>query len=165
MNCSSKFRFLVAAAALGVAALPLAIPSSAQAWWQGGVFVGIAPPVGEPAPAYPSPDYVPPQVYSAPPEAYSAPPEAYAGSPEAYSAPPQAYRVPPGVYQETPDPYESAPPDYQGAPGTYGSHAGVPPGLYCYAGPHICPLASLLPAGSNCSCPSDGGGWVGGQAG
>lgn len=152
MNFSSKSRFLVAAAALGVAALPLATPSTAHAWWRGGVYVGVAPPVVVgPSDPYFSPDYVPPPVYSAPPEAYSVPPE--------------AYQSPPMAYQETPDAYPSAPPVYHEAPGEYGSQAGAPNGLYCYAGPHICPLASLMPAGSNCSCPSYGGGWVGGQAG
>jgi hypothetical protein len=152
MNCSSISRFLTAAAALGVAALPLTMSSPAHAWWRGGVFVGVAPPVVvEPRLAYPSPDYVPPPVYTAPPEAYSAPPE--------------AYQLPPRAYQETPDAYLSPPPAYQETPDPYGSQTSVPPGQYCYAGPHVCPLASLLPAGSNCSCPSDGGGWVGGQAG
>lgn len=145
MNGSSKSRFLGAAAALGFAALPLATPSSAHAWWSDGVFVGVAPPVvvGPPV-GYPPPDYVPPTVYSAPPEAYQSLPE---------------------TYQETPDSYLVSPPRYQEGASAYDSQLGVPPGRYCYAGPHICPLASPLPAGRDCSCPSYDGGWVGGQAG
>jgi hypothetical protein len=52
----------VAAAAVALSALSAIVgPSPAQAWWRGGVWVGVAPPL------YYAPPYYPPPVYYAPP--------------------------------------------------------------------------------------------------
>ena len=90
----SVMRSTIGAAALGAAILgPLAVPSTAHAWWRpwgwgwgGGVVIGIPPLVVAPPVYYPPPVYyAPPPVYYAPQAAapYSAPsssgPTCYAG--------------------------------------------------------------------------------------
>lgn len=71
MSRSSLFRSLVAVAALGAIAVA---PTSAHAWWRGGVVFGFGPwlPYAYP---YPYPYYYPPPVvYAPPPVVYGAPP-------------------------------------------------------------------------------------------
>lgn len=81
-------RALVAAllAGGGLAGATL-LPAPAQAYWRGGVWIGVTPAV----PYYPPPVYAPPPVYVAPPPVYT-PPPVYA-PPPVYSAPP-AYAGP-----------------------------------------------------------------------
>lgn len=62
---------------VGLALLPLLLPTKAHAWvrggwgWHGGVFVGVAPP---PVVVGPPVVYAPPPVVYAPPVAYAPPP-------------------------------------------------------------------------------------------
>lgn len=156
MTSPSKFRF-AAAAAFGLAMLPLAIPSTARAWWSGDVYIGSTPPVIVNPPVYSAPAYAPPPVYSESPEAYQ------------YQLPPQPYQ-PPQPYPESPDAYTAPPAAYPDVPSSYAvpniyESQTVPPGRSCFAGPYYCPLDRPTPAGSPCSCPSHGGGWISGQAG
>jgi len=63
-------------AALAVASAAL-MPAAAQAWWRGGVFIGVPPVVvGPPAYYYPPPAYYYPPAYYAPPPAYTPIPQA-----------------------------------------------------------------------------------------
>ena len=69
----------------------LLLPVSAHAYWRGGIWVGVAPPLYPlPPPVY----AVPPQVYAVPPPVYAVPPPyGYGGG---YVAPPQyGYGGPP----------------------------------------------------------------------
>ena len=69
----------------------LLLPVSAHAYWRGGIWVGVAPPL------YP----LPPPVYAVPPPVYAVPPPVYAVPPPygyggGYVAPPQyGYGGPP----------------------------------------------------------------------
>jgi hypothetical protein len=78
-------------AVLGLAAIgTLAAPHQANAWWRGGVGIGIwVPPV-----------VVAPPVYAAPPVVYAPPPVAYAPPPVAYAPPyaPYGYYAPRRVW-------------------------------------------------------------------
>jgi hypothetical protein len=84
---SSQLRRLAVAAAFSAAALPLAVPSTAHAWWRGGFFIGVPPVVIGPPVVYPPPVYAAPPVYASPP-VYAAPP--------AYAPPPAYAEQPPG---------------------------------------------------------------------
>ena len=88
-------RPLLLATAVALTLGSVALPSEANAWWRGGVVVGV----------------VPPPVYFGPPVFYP-PPVVYAPPPVVYAPPPPSAYVPPGAY--TP-PSAYAPP---GAPGT-----------------------------------------------
>jgi hypothetical protein len=57
----------VVLAVAGLAALGVAVPAPAHAYWRGGVWIGVGP-------AYP---YLPPPVYYAPPRYYAPPVYAY----------------------------------------------------------------------------------------
>jgi hypothetical protein len=70
LPASRASRLALAAAALGAAGA-LALPSDAQAYWRGGVWVGVG---GGPFYYAPPPVYVPPPVYYAPPPVVYAPP-------------------------------------------------------------------------------------------
>ncbi|MBV9782206.1 MAG: hypothetical protein JO264_00145 [Acidisphaera sp.] len=61
---SARFRLLKGAAVAAALLLPLTISSHANAWWRGGVWIGVAP-----APYY----YAPQPVYVAPPPVVYAP--------------------------------------------------------------------------------------------
>ena len=138
----SPIRPVLAAAALGAAALTLAMPTPARAWWHGGFFIGVPfPPV-----------VIAPPVYAPPPVVY-APPTYYDNNTPA----PQTYG------------YTPAPPDYAYNPGTYnpgaynpgaynpGAYAPAPAGGTCYAAGYSCPLQYAAPSGSSCSCPGNTG--------
>jgi hypothetical protein len=160
MTLSAKVRALSIAAALGLLGLAVLVPSTGQAWWGGGVFIGIppivVPPLGYPySYPYPPPVYAPPPIYSAPGET-GAPPPGYEGSPEAYQSPPPGEQPPPG--------YAAPPSGYAQPPAASGGQAGAP-GYSCFAGAYVCPLDRSLPVGGKCSCPSNRGGRVAGQAG
>ena len=79
---SPRLHSLLAAATLGAALLPIALPSTAHAWWRGGgFFIGVPfPPVVIAPPVYAPPVYAPPPVVYAPQQDY------YAQSP-GYAAP------------------------------------------------------------------------------
>lgn len=62
---------------LAGAAAVLLHPIPARAWWQGGVWVGVTPPVVVGPPVI----YAPPPVYYYPPPYYAPPPAAYPQSP------------------------------------------------------------------------------------
>jgi hypothetical protein len=65
----------VAAAAIALATLSAVLaPTPAQAWWRGGVWVGVAPPL------YYAPPYYPPPVYYAPPPPVVYTPPGFYGS-------------------------------------------------------------------------------------
>ena len=71
----SRRRWLGVASLAGLACLgAAALPQPAQAWWRGGVSVGIGLGPFYAAPRY----YAPPPVYYAPPPAYYPPPVSYA---------------------------------------------------------------------------------------
>ncbi len=159
MMLPSKSRFLAAAAVLGLSALTVALPSSAHAWWRGGVVVGIPGPfvVGPPV-AYPPP-YAPPPVYAPPSATTETPPSGYQEAPDAYAEPPPGYQEPPEAYeapQRYPAPYEQAP----GADEQSGATA-----QSCFAGRYVCPLEATVPVGGNCWCPRNRGGREWGHAG
>ncbi len=120
---------IACAAALAGAAL---IPATAQAWWRGGVFIGVPPiVVGPPVVAYPPPYYAPgyyPPSY--PPEGYAPPPAN--GQPQGYAQAPQ----------------QSPAPEL--------SQANVPFGSTCYAGVYVCAAPAQTHVGSGCSCPGLG---------
>ena len=64
--------------------------------------------------------------------------------------PPPVYYPPPGYYPPPPAAYYAPPP-----PG-YAQQSAAP-GQTCYAGPYVCPLERVAPAGVNCSCPGNYG--------
>jgi hypothetical protein len=120
---------LLGCAAFAIAAGATLLPAPAQAWWRGGVFIGVPPVVvGPPVVAYPPPYY---------PYPYAYPPAAYA---PAY--PPPAYPPPPDQAQQ------SQPPQM--------SQAQPPYGTTCYAGVYVCPAPGATRVGSGCSCPGLG---------
>jgi len=67
--------------------------------------------------------------------------------------PPVVY--PPYYY---PPAYYPPPAAYTPAPST------VQGGRACYAGGYVCPLNQPIPSGAACSCPTNGGGRIGGTA-
>jgi hypothetical protein len=118
-------------AALAGAAL---IPATAQAWWHGGVFIGLPPVVvGPPVVAYPYPP------------AYYYPP-AYPYAPGAY----------PPTYQYAPPAGTAAPQSQAPAQAPQMSQANTPYGSTCYAGVYTCAAAPQSHVGSVCSCPGIG---------
>jgi hypothetical protein len=68
--------------------------------------------------------------------------------------PPVVY-APPPYY--APGYYPPPPVAYTPAPGAIGRA--------CYSGPYVCPLSAPVPVGGACSCPTNGGGRVGGRSG
>jgi hypothetical protein len=121
---------LAVAAVIGGAAFAA---TPAEAWWHGGVFIGLPPVVVAPAPY---PYYYPPYYY---------PPAYY---------PPYPYAYPPPPAQEPPQ-SNGAP--NTGAPGTPNSGGGkVAYGASCYAGIYHCAAPAYTPIGETCSCPGIG---------
>ena len=120
---SITLRALIALVAVGAAALP----TTAQAYWRGGVWFGVAPIV----PFYPP-------VYLAPPVVYAPPPVVY--------TPPGFAVTPPGF----------VPPGY-GGPGSNVLPQRSAEGASCYAGAYVCPLRNETPLGGACSCPGNSG--------
>jgi hypothetical protein len=55
------------------------------------------------------------------------------------------------------------PPVYAPPPVSYAPAPSVT-GRACYAGPYVCPLEVAVPTGNPCSCPTNGGGRIGGRA-
>jgi len=121
---------LACAAALGGM---MAAATPAQAWWRGGVWIGV-PPVVVGAPGY-DPYYYPPY-YPYPPAYY--PPPAYPAP--AYPAP--AYPAPAPAPAPAPQPQANA------GPVSYGST--------CYAGFYVCAAPGNTAVGAGCSCPGLG---------
>jgi hypothetical protein len=106
------------------------IPTTAEAWWHGGVFIGVPPiVVGPPVAAYPYPP------------AYYYPP--------AYSYAPGYY--PPGTTYAPRAAGTAAP---QATPQM--SQANTPYGSTCYAGIYTCGAAPQSHVGAVCSCPGIG---------
>jgi hypothetical protein len=123
---------LAVASVIGAAALAA---TPAQAWWHGGVFIGVPPVVigAAPYPYYYPPYYYPPAYY--PPAYY--PPYPYAYPPPASGAPAQ--------------------PQSNGAPGNGTAGGGkVAYGASCYAGVYHCAAPAYTPIGETCSCPGIG---------
>jgi len=128
INCCRALpilRALIVLAVIGVAALP----STANAYWRGGVWIGVGPVF----PFYPPVVVGPPVVYAAPPVVYA--PPAY----PAYPAQPGFAVTPPGF-------------DAPGAPAPQ-----TAAGPSCYAGPYVCPAYNATPIGGACSCPGNNG--------
>ncbi len=114
-------------AALAGAAL---VPTTARAWWHGGVFIGLPPVVVGP-PIAPYPYYYPP---------------AYPYAPGYY---------PPVYYGYAPPPAgTAAPAPQQRAPQM--SQANTPYGSTCYAGVYTCAAVPQSHVGSGCTCPGIG---------
>ena len=119
---------LALCAALAGAAL---IPTTAKAWWHGGVFIGVPPiVVGPPLAAYP----YPPGYYY---------PPAYPYAPGYY--PPGYTYAPPATGTAAP---QAAAPQV--------SQANTPYGSTCYAGVYTCGAAPQSHVGSGCVCPGIG---------
>jgi hypothetical protein len=126
---SSRLKALAIAAVIGGAALAA---TPAEAWWHGGVFIGLPPVVVAPAP-YPYPYYYPPYYY---------PPAYY---------PPYPYAYPPPPADAPAQPHSNA------APGNASSGSGkVAYGATCYAGVYHCAAPAYTPIGETCSCPGIG---------
>ena len=118
-----------ALAALAGAAL---VPATAQAWWRGGVFIGIPPVVvAPPIYGYPAPYYYPPAYY---PPAYYPPPPAYPQGQSYAEAQPQP---------QQPQQQQMSRPD-------------TPIGSTCYAGVYVCTAPAQTHVGTGCSCPGLG---------
>jgi hypothetical protein len=117
----------VACAALAAAAL---MPATANAWWHGGVFIGVPPiVVGPPVYPYPYPYAYPPGYYY--------PPAPYA----------PGYYPPAGTAAPKSAPQSKAP---------QMSQANTPYGATCYAGFYTCAAAPQSHVGSGCTCPGIG---------
>jgi hypothetical protein len=131
-NGASKRRagMLVACAAILGGTMFAAAP--AQAWWRGGVWIGV-PPVVVGAPAYYPPYYYPPAYY--PPYGYY-PPPAYP-----YPAGPQSVPAPQTQSQTTT---------------TTQTNTQVAYGSTCYAGVYVCPAPGSTAIGAGCACPGLG---------
>jgi hypothetical protein len=77
----SRFSGFARVLTAGLTIGALALPSAAQAYWRGGVWIGVGPVV----PYYPpAPVYVPPPVVYAPPPVYYPPPAPPAATPVGY---------------------------------------------------------------------------------
>ena len=158
--------FLLRGAALAILAGAAVLPSSAQAWWRGGVFIGGPIVVGPPVVAYPQP-YAYPPAYYAPgyPPAYYAP--GYAPPPPAY---PQGYQQPNEQQPNEQQPGEQQPGEQQQSeqqqpngqqepvqtPSPELSQANTPFGSTCYAGVYVCAAPAQTHIGVGCSCPGIG---------
>jgi hypothetical protein len=114
-------------AALAGAAL---IPTTAKAWWHGGVFIGL-----------------PPVVVGPPVVAYPYPPGYYYPYAPGYYPPGYAYAPPPGPTATQSAPQSAAP---------QMSQANTPYGSRCYAGVYTCAAAPQSHVGTVCSCPGIG---------
>ncbi len=132
-NLASRRRVGALACAAVIGGLMVAA-TPAQAWWRGGVWIGVPPiVVGAPAyyPAYPY--YYPPYYPYAYPPAYYPPPPAY----------PQSQAQPA--------------PQSQGAQSqAQASHQQVAYGSTCYAGVYVCAAPGNTPVNAGCSCPGIG---------
>lgn len=125
---------LAVIAALAGAAL---IPTTADAWWRGGVVIGLPPVVvGPPVVGYPYPYYAPPYYYG--------PGYGYYYGPYGYPAPPpgtpQAQNGQASAQQSTPQ----------------ASADNRPYGATCYAGVYTCSALPQSRVGSGCACPGLG---------
>ncbi len=122
---------LAVAAVIGGAAFAA---TPAQAWWHGGVFIGLPPVVvgAAPYPYYYPPYYYPPAYY--PPAYY--PPYPYAYPPASAGAPAQ------------PQAHGNGAPTADGGKVAYGAS--------CYAGFYHCAAPAYTPIGETCSCPGIG---------
>jgi hypothetical protein len=134
---SPRLKALTVAALLGGAAF---VATPAQAWWHGGVFIGLPPVVVAPGPVYP-PYYYPPAYYP-PPYPYAYPPPAYGQAP------------PPADQGAPPQGQASQAPPAQGQ--TAQGQAQVAYGSMCYAGVYRCAAPNFTPIGETCSCPGLG---------
>jgi hypothetical protein len=130
-HMTQRLRALGVAGILGAAAI---FASPAEAWWHGGVFVGLPPVVV--APGYYAPYYYPPAYY---------PPAYY---PPGYYPPPYGYAPP--AYGT------AAPPAAPQAKAETGSQGQVAYGAMCYAGIYHCAAPANTPIGRTCSCPGIG---------
>jgi hypothetical protein len=126
MNAMMRWRALSLPALVAGAAMLASTP--ANAWWRGGVWIGV-PPVVIGAPAYYPPAYYPYAPYYYPPYYYGPPP---AQTP-----------VPPA--QTTPAPQHQS---SNSAPVAYGA--------ICHAGFYTCAAAPQSPVGTGCACPGIG---------
>ncbi len=136
----SKRRAGVLACAVAAGGMMMAA-TPAQAWWRGGVWIGVPPVViGAPAPAYYPPYYYPPYYPYAYPPAYYPPPPAYPQSQAQPQTQPETQpQTQPGAQQS------QAVPNQQVA---YGST--------CYAGVYVCAAPGNTPVNAGCSCPGIG---------
>jgi hypothetical protein len=141
-NRHSLLRALSAAALVGLALLP----ATAQAWWRGGVFVGLPPVVVGP-PAYPPPYYYPPY-YAPAPYAPGYPPPGYGGAQPGYGQPPPQGQAQPQAQQDQQQPAQTPAPEL--------SQANTPIGSTCYAGVYVCQAAPQTHVGTGCACPGLG---------
>jgi len=102
--------------------------TSAQAWWRGGVFIGVPPVViGPPVVAYGAPYYYAPGYY---PYYYYPPPPPNGAAPQASAS---GQTAAPQVSQNTP-----------------------PYGSMCHAGVYSCAAAPQSSVGSTCACSGIG---------
>jgi hypothetical protein len=128
INAIMRWRALSLPALAAGAAMLASTP--ANAWWRGGVWIGV-PPVVVGAPAYYPPAYYPPAYYP------------YYYPPYYYGPPPAQTPVPPA--QTTPAPQNQS---STSAPVAYGA--------ICHAGFYSCAAAPQSPVGSGCACPGIG---------
>ncbi len=119
---------MVALALLAIAGAT-AISSPAQAWWRGGLWIGVPPVVIAPG-YYPPPSYYPP--------------------------PPYYYAPPPAPYYPPPAPQADNQPPPKGAADKSQSASPVAYGATCYAGVYVCQAKAYTPIGQTCSCPGLG---------
>ena len=132
----SKRRFVPGTLLAIAAALPFAMPSSADAR----VFFGVG--IGFPAFGFGGPFYAP------------------------YPYPPPYYYPPPVVYAPPPPPVVYAPPPASYGYGTTSPADGGPSAMArCVTGSIICPLRYVKPVGESCSCPDNAGRLVAGRVG
>jgi hypothetical protein len=122
----SRVGAIACAALLG--GLVFAAPP-AQAWWRGGVWIGVPPVV------------IAPPVYAP----YYYPPAYYPYYPPAYYPPAPAYAPPAGAPQSTPVPQADS-----------NSGGQVAYGATCYAGVYVCQAPGNTPVNASCSCPGLG---------
>jgi hypothetical protein len=135
-STSSLLLRTAALAALAGAALA---PAPAQAWWRGGVFIGVPPVVvAPPIYGYPAPYYYPPAYY--PPAYY---PPAYTAAPAYPQGQSYAQAQPQGQAQQQQQQPQMSQPD-------------TPIGGTCYAGVYVCAAPAQTHVGTGCSCPGIG---------
>jgi hypothetical protein len=116
-------RVLVALVAIAAAVAP----SSAHAYWRGGIWYGVGPVL----PFYPPVVVAPPVVYAPPPVIYAPPPQ-------------PGFAVTPPGFAGADGPAGPAPEQTAAGPS-------------CYAGAYVCPLRNATPVGAACSCPGNNG--------
>jgi hypothetical protein len=94
---------------------------------------------------------------------YSAPAHAWWRGGVIVGVPPIPFFAPPPVVYP---PYYYPPAYYPPPPAAYTPAPGYAQGgRSCYAGGYVCPLNQPILPGGTCSCPTNGGGRVGGTAG